>query len=191
VKIQLEVPEGEIGKSVVDILNGLNHDDKKELARQVMKDWLEKASGAGERALREKELVAEFKAGKESHYYAGKSDVDIRDSYSFKETMKNWRSSHEKMTEVVTREVAEFYKEQVRELVQRDPRAVAMVHEVAQLVKERLPQAVHDAQVAWFLQHMRGVLEGLGQATSQLGNFEEFKRTLTDRLGQVASRVGM
>lgn len=189
-KVQLEIPEGEVGKSVVDILGSLSYDDKKELARQVMKEWLEKASGNSEMALRVKELLVEIRAKKDS-YYTAKSDDDIKDSYAFKEALRSWKSSHEKMTEEVTRAVADFYKEQVREVVQRDPRTVAMAHEVAQLVKEQLPKAVHDAMVAWFLKHSGGVLEGLGNATALLGNLDEFKRDMTNRLGQVAQRVGM
>ena len=188
-KIQLEVPEGEVGKSVLEIFNALGHAERRDLARQVMADWLKSAMSTNERALREKEVIEEIKK-KESHY-RDKCDADVRDGYRFKEIMQSWRSGHERLVKEVSDELVQHAKEQARDVVRNDPKVTALMHEVVQIVKDALPKMIHDAMMVWFLEHMATVLAGVAQSSSALGNLDEFKRGVSDRLGQVMQRLGM
>lgn len=185
-KIELEIPEGDVGKSVQEILKNLAWDQKRELCRQVMLEWLSSGIHQNERSLREKDLVEEIR--KSESYYYNRSDADIRDSYSFKEKMKVWRSSHEIFVQQTSEEAIRFYKEQVREVIERDPHIQAARHEVAQIVKENFPKMIHDALMEWFGSNISGIIQGATAGLRQIPDQQGFNNEIATRLSSVLQR---
>lgn len=185
-KVELEIPEGDIGKSVQDILKNLAWDQKRELCRQVMLDWLSSGIHVNERALREKEVVEEIR--KSETWYHGKSDADIRGSHSFTEKMRYWRSSHETFVKEISEETIRFYKEQVREVVERDPAIQVMRHEVAQIVKENFPKMIHDAVMEWFGENISQIIQGSMGALRQVPDGQGFHQDVASRLSAALQR---
>lgn len=185
-KVELEIPEGDIGKSVHDILKNLAWDQKRELCRQVMLDWISSNIHKNERELREKELVEEIR--KSETWYHGKSDKDIRDSHTFTEMMRTWRNSHEIFVKEISEETIRFYKEEVRKIVEHDPAIQAMRHEVAQIVKETFPKMVHDAILEWFGKGVGEVLQGAMGALRQVQDFHSFNQDVGSRLSAALQR---
>jgi len=185
-KIELEIPEGDVGKSVQEILKNLTWDQKKELSRQVMLEWLSSGIHVNERALKEREFIEEIR--KTSDYHHNKSDSDIRDSWQFKEGMKAWRSSHETFVKQVSEETARFYKEQVREVIERDPAILAVRHEVAQIVKENLPKMIHDALMEWFGANIGAIIQGATVGLRQIPDQQGFINDVASRLSAVLTK---
>jgi hypothetical protein len=184
-KIEIEVPEGEVGKSVQEILKSLDFSARRDLARQVMADYLRTALSKDERSIFEKELCQRLRQTQD--YYRNKDDGDIKNCYEFKDEMKRWKSSHERMVEDLTCEVVEHYKSQVSNVVQHEPKVQLILNEVLNIVRENLPKMIHDAVASWFLANIETILKGVGNASMALGNLDDFKKQVSDRL----SRVGL
>jgi hypothetical protein len=185
-KIEIEVPEGDVGKSVQEILKNLGWDQKRELCRQIMLEWLSSGIHVNERALHEKDLIEEIR--KTEDYYRNKSDADIRESYGFKEKMRSWRSSHEIFVQQTSEEAIRFYKEQVRDIVERDPAIKAMRHEVAQIVKESFPKMLHDAVMESFASNVAVIVQGAMGALRQIPDVQGFTTDVASRLSTALQR---
>jgi len=185
-KIEIEIPEGDVGKSVQDILKNLGWDQKRELCRQVMLEWLSSNIHKSERDLHEKEVIEDMR--KSETWYHGKTDKEIRDSHTFTERMRAWRSSHEIFVKETSEAAIRFYKEQVREVVERDPAIQAMRHEVAQIVKETFPKMMHDAILEWFGKSVGEVLQGAMGALRQVQDFPGFHQDVATRLSTALQR---
>lgn len=81
--------------------------------------------------------------------FSEESDDEIRRGWDFKQAMGDWKSTKETMIETITKEISAAYREEVRKVIENDPKIQAMKDEVVQIVRTTFPKAVHDAMVQW------------------------------------------
>jgi hypothetical protein len=185
-KIEIEVGEGNIGQSVQDILQTLGPDERKILASEVMAKWLADTLHSDERGVKESEVIARIQGENKSSQYSRNDTVaEIRGGYKFQDQMRGWKSSRDVLVEKVGAEVATYYKEQVKQLVEGDPTLLRMREEVGKIVVELFPKMVHDAVVAWFSGHIETVVQGAMRASTQLPEIAKFQEQVAQRLGQI------
>lgn len=183
-KISIEVDEGSVGKSIEDVLKGLTPEQKTGVAKEVMLRWLETNFQEKERSARESAVVQEIQS--KVSYYGSKNDSDIRNSWDFREAMKDWRSSGDLLVQTIAKDVIQDYKALVHDLIDKDPSFQAMREDVLKIIRESFPKMVHDAMVAWFAGHMGKMMEGVQQALAHLPQIDQFQQQVADRLNQIA-----
>src|SRR5262245_41369014 len=181
-KISIDVDEGMVGKSVEDILKGLNPDQRTRIAQEIMKEWLATTFQDSERAVKEKQVIDQLRKDDRWNSYKDKSDNQIRSDYSMSRAMEGWKSTREIMIETITREVTKTYQDYVKELIATDPSLVVMKNEVAKVVTESFPKMVHDAMIAWFAKQIGTVMEGVNTSMAQIPQLAKFQEELANRL---------
>jgi hypothetical protein len=185
-KIEIEIGDGNVGQSVQEILATLGSDDRKALAREVITKWLADTLHTNEREVKESEVIAKIQTNNQSSSYKRDETVsEIRTSYAFRELMNTWKSSRDIMVGQIGAEVANYYKEQVKAVVEGDPTLQRMREEVGKLVVELFPKMVHDAVTAWFGIHIETIVRGAMQASIQLPEISKFQEQVAQRLGQI------
>lgn len=185
-KIEIEIAGGTIGQSVQEILATLGPDDRKALAREVIAKWLADTLHTNEREVKENEVVAMIQRENQSSHYERKETVgQTRGGYKFQEQMRGWKSSRDVLVEKVGAEITNYYKEQVKAVVEGDPTLQRMRDEVGKLVVELFPKMVHDAVTAWFGIHIETIVRGAMQASLQLPEISKFQEQVAQRLGQI------
>lgn len=182
-KLELEVDEGSVGKTVEEILKSLTPEKKLEVAREVAKEWLANNIHKNERQLHEKTVIDKIR---QENYWRDKPENDIRNSHAFDSGMREFQSSRDIMVKAISQEVTNYYKELVRELVEKDPVFLAMREEVGKVVKESFPKMVHDALLHWFAGQMNVVMGDAQSALRQIPQLTEFQNKLAERLQQIS-----
>lgn len=185
-KIEIEIGEGQVGQSVHEILATLGPDDRKAVAREVIIKWLADTLHTNEREVKESEVIARIQRDNQSSHYERNDTVgQIRGGYKFQEQMRGWKSSRDVLVEKVGAEITDYYKEQVKAVVEGDPTLQRMREEVGKLVVELFPKMVHDAVTAWFGIHIETIVRGAMQASLQLPEITKFQEQVAQRLGQI------
>jgi len=183
-KIEIEIGEGNVGKSVEDILATLGPEERKAMAKEVMVKWLADTLHLNEREIKEREVVARLQAeNQSSSYIREETPGQIRSGYKFQDAMRGWKSSRDVLVDKVGAEITRYYQEQVKALVEGDPTLQGMREKIGQIVVEQFPKMVHDALIAWFTSHMQTVLEGAVKASLQIPDIQKFQQDLVQRLG--------
>lgn len=182
-KVQIDVDEGAVGKTVEEILKNLPAEKQQELAREVMKEWLAENIHKNERGLHEKEVLAKLR---QDPYWGSKSEEAIRASHSFETAMREFRSSRDIMVKAISDQVITYYKEMVKDLVEKDPVLAAMREQVASVVRESYPKMVHDALLHWFSGRMNAVMDETQNALRQIPDITSFQNKLAERLEQIS-----
>jgi len=187
-KIELDVNPADLTKSLAEILGSLKPEERAAIAKETMEKWLREPYDA-ERQAREAMCVEAIKAEQKGGGYRSESDSEIRSGYRFREMMRDFRSTKETMVREITGAVIEAYKANVKHVVESDPKIQAMKDEVIQVIKEKFPQSVHDAMVAW----MAGSMEQMFKSTMGIEHFakrvQDHQTHLHDRLSSVEARM--
>lgn len=186
-KIEINVGEESVGKSIQEVFAALTQEERKDLARQVMLQHLNTPQDA-ERTIFENQKAKEFVDPKS---YDMKTEADVRQSYKFREACRTFVSSKEVMVKEVSAAAIAHYKEVVRELVRNDPKVLAMKDEVIQIVRSTLPAVLHDCMVAMFGQAISAQLNSMWDVKSRLDQLALKETSVQERLAQVAQRVGL
>jgi hypothetical protein len=189
-KIELDVDPGQLGKSLTDILGALSADEKKALATRTMESWL-RAPEDVERITRDRwaiERVREETKG--NHYYKDQTDEQIRREHRYESMMRGWRSSKEEMVDGITRQVIEFYKAEVKQAVETDPRIQAMKAEVVKVMLETFPKLAYDAMVVHVASSFQKLMDDSQTLGAKMGSLEQHTQGITKRLLEIGSMVG-
>lgn len=185
-KISIDVDEGMVGKSVEDILQNVTPEQKNVIAQEIMKEWLKTTFVDHQRKVREQEVLKEVRNA--SSYNRTKTDAELLSDWSFQNAMKDWKSSKQVMIETITRQMADAYKEYVKDLVENDPAFKAMKEEVGKIVRESFPKMVHDAMIVWFSGQMEAVMQGVHAASVQIPQLTKFQEDMAKRLAEVSQQ---
>lgn len=182
-KLELEIDEGSVGKTVEEILKSLAPEKKLEVAREVMKEWIANNIHKNERELQAKAVIEKMR---QEGYWRDKSENDIRGSHQFDTAMREFRSSKDIMVKTISDEVTRYYERLVKELVEQDPVFLAMREEVGKVVRESFPKMVHDAMLHWFSGGMSEVMGNMRSALQQIPEMGAFQNKLAQRLEQIS-----
>lgn len=180
-KIELDVNAAELTKSLSEILSSLTPEQRVQIATETMQRWLREPYDA-ERQAREAMAVESVKQEMAKSGYRQETDSEIRNGYRFRQFMEGFKSTKEVMVKEITLAVIDAYKTEVKKVVESDPKIQAMKDEVVAILKEKFPEAVHDAMVTWMASSMENMFK------STMG-IERFAQRVQDHQNYIQSRI--
>ena len=163
-KIELNIDASNFGDTIVKVFENLSEEDKKQLAKEVMTKYLLEDYEA-ERLARYQEVIRMLREKGDSCYtnnadtYKNKTDIEIMETYQFKDKIKHLKTSREEMIKMITDTAMIHYKDLVTKSVQEDPQMIEVYEKVKAVMKESYPGYVHDAMVKAFTDHFKQSFE--------------------------------
>jgi len=177
-KIELNIDQTTLGPTIEDVFKTLSQEDKAALAKQVMLEFLNTPHN-GERKVHEAEVVKGIKL---DPYYRDWTEERIRSNYVFTEKMGQWQSTHNKMVRAISDAAVAEYRAQAKELVQNDEQLKQVAVVVMEEIRKDFPKFVHDAMMAYFVEQMNGMSQGLIKSLCQANNAESLTQQINQRL---------
>jgi len=172
-KIEIEVPDIELGQSVAAMVAQLSPDDQKELAREVIRGWLQ--SPDLERATREDEVAREIAANGRVYNLdaARKSDY-------FVQSMRGWRSTRERILLSIADSMNKAMVAAVVEWVRADETVAQVRAAAVASVRDTFPQIVLSVVTSWFLGGVEAMARGAKHIPSLRDHLAQIRGDLTD-----------
>ena len=124
--------------SVKEVFDSLSEEDKKEIAKEFIEKWISE-DHQYEKQVKEKEVIK--KIGNES-YYKDKSEEDIRNSYNFRNEMKEFTSMKDQMIKDISSEMLKQVNKSVNDTVRSDEYVNTLKSVVNDLLEDEFPSTV-------------------------------------------------
>jgi hypothetical protein len=165
-EITLKIEAHQLGETVEEVFKTLTDDQKRELAKEAVRKWLEEPL-SGERAAYEEKAIADLrKACIRIGYYSSDrnsndpkvTDDEIRGTPEFRSRMSEYRSTRERLVTSVCEQAVSHAKEYAIKAVSEDAKLRLVFDEVRKKIEEMFPQMVYGAMVRWFSENMREVV---------------------------------
>lgn len=153
-KITLDIDPNKISDSINDIMTSLDSDQKKELAKQVLVEWLQEPIGIESQIIFKEAYDRTKNSLQQRDYYRTYSDQDVFAHYDFKTNISKTMTSKEIMIANIRCSIMQFYREQVQELIRNDPIVREQLVETTKHIAEDFPKYVKHAMGQWFVQNM-------------------------------------
>lgn len=186
-KVEIEIEASQMGETVVELFNSITAEEKKQIAIDIMSDFLKNPYKRGAEENREKALTDILENGtswdKKTLSELGSRDEMLKHSLvtNKAEKMPNVKGQ---MIENVTDAVKKHLLEHVDIMVKSDPEVQEILKVTMEVIKKDLPKYMHDAMMAWFCSHMDMVASSASTALMQSTNAMNFASTVQQRLDQ-------
>jgi len=152
-KLELTIDATNIKETLGETFKSLTPEEKKELALKVLQGWLAEPYDVERQAWVQEKLV-EVRNGRYADDFKGKSDTYVMDHYGARDSFKNFVSSRELMINTITSEVTTHYKNEIKTMIESDPKIQAMKEVTMEEIRENFPKYSHDALMYWFSESM-------------------------------------
>jgi len=166
-QLTINVSGADFGVELSEILSTLSHEEKKELAKEVLIKALSEVTDT-QRSIEEKETRVFQKIRSDYHSDKSKSDAELRDHYKYKELMSNMKSAKELAVKLIVDAASESFKESVRNYVDTDPKIQELRDQCNEEIKIRFPAMVQNAMVNYFASNMHMISSELMGFRSEL-----------------------
>jgi predicted DNA-binding ArsR family transcriptional regulator len=192
-QVTLNIESGQLGDTVVDLFKSLDQNQRKEIATQILTEWIRNPDVIESKAEEEKAL--QYVKNKASSWdISNKSDEELKRLIEYRDYFRKNPSSKQQMIGQVKKEITEFYQAEVHKLVREDPTTRKMVEAVSEIVKDTMPKLVHDAMVLWTAANLdkaiNATIGGLMQMTTYDGNGNQVTMpTLNNSVGDKLQKV--
>jgi uncharacterized protein YecT (DUF1311 family) len=178
-QITLNIEANQLGDTVLDLFKNLTEEQKKEIATEILTNWLKNPRDIELKA-NTKEIVE--KVRKKNWQMKELSYDEIIKSAFFEEESKKFKTSKNKMVEEIVEKTLDFYKEEIKDMVEKDEMINKVKNEVLSHIKDNFRTYVHDAMIAWFCQGMNQVTQGVSQALHNSGSNMENVQAIIEHL---------
>ena len=162
-QITMNIEAAQVGDTIVATFNNLTQEQKLEIAKQVMLEWLKEPWDL-ERQSYEREVFRRLRADTGFRSNSGKTDDQLRQDYDYSNKMREFMSTREKMINTITTEVANHYRACVAEIIKNDPQIQEAKGIVLEAVKKIFPAAIHNALVKFFSDQMGAISDAAASA---------------------------
>lgn len=195
-KIEINIDQTNLSGTVEEVFRTLTDEQRTKIAESIMLQFLLEPHN-GERAAYVASLVASIQNDPHGDEYINRGRTsysrmtgdEIRTTDRFKRAMLEYKSTRDKMIELITGAAITTFRAKVTEFVQSDPQLQQVMATTLEHVRENFPKYTHDALMAWFVQGMSNMADGMNQALMQAGNAEHMTKHLTDRLRSTGVNV--
>ena len=141
-QVTLNIPINESTPSLEDILKELTQEDRKEIATKVYREWLTSKLPV-ERKMREKEVIRELLDKKDFNGNPKyKDEESARDSYYFRNKMKDYKSSKDRLIEEIMSEMKKNITSYVTEVIKEHPQKVKIQNDIETAIQNEFPAMV-------------------------------------------------
>jgi len=191
--VTLKIEAHQLGDTIVDMFKSLSAKQKKSLAVEVMRKWLEEPY-AEERRAYEESVLTDMRARDASLSSWGSdkraskaTDDEIRASSTYQGRMREYRSSREQMVSMIVEESVRTFKESVTQMVNEDEQLKESYERVRRLIEGKFPAMVQSAMTRWMCDTMQYAI--LNVPDQQL-NLETEMKGVKEALTQIQGQIG-
>jgi hypothetical protein len=160
-KITIDVNEDQVSGSIVNILNSLDTDGRKEIAKSVILNWLNEPFKI-ESQIIFNETLDEFRKKGLTRYSGGHmNDDELIKDYRFNGELSKKLSSKEIMIATIRKEALTIYRTHIKELIDNDQVMKDQLVEISKDISKDFPKYVQSAMSNWFLSHMQDMQQNI------------------------------
>jgi hypothetical protein len=165
-QVTLNIESGQLGDTVVELFQSLTLEQRQEVARDVLREWLREPYDVERKAFEEQV----------------RREEDPNRHWNIRERLANFRSTRETMVQEIIKQVIEYFQKTIAEEIQSDEQITKLRDELTAEVKSKFPDYVRNAVVSWFASHMESILSG---SLSALGSALDSKRQVENLMGRL------
>lgn len=186
-KIELNIDNANAG-TVEEVFKSLTPEQRVIIAESIMRQFLLEPHNGERLAFRNSEIARLGKYGGSdwidgcSRSYTSMTPEQITRSEKFKEAMKNYKSTRDTMLEEITKTAVTAYRAKVEEFVKTDPQLQEVMKLTLEAIRADFPKFAHDALMAWFVQNMQAMGDGMLKALFLAENSNQFAERITKQL---------
>lgn len=147
VTVEVEIDDAAVAVSVQEIVAHLTPEQQLSIARDVMLQWFAQPFDA-DRKNYEREVIERIKADKGNYNLASKADAEIRESWQFREKVRDFRSLREKIVDAASKAMTDALGKAAQEVVRTDPTVKRMVDAGVVAAVAAFPAMVQSAMIA-------------------------------------------
>lgn len=195
-KIEINIDAHDLDGTIVGVFNSLTEEEKKDMAKEAMKKWLDEPHRIEEQAkynLLLPEFKERYKNSGETIYVNGWrkvhecTDDQIIKTSEFQKLVANFKSSKDEMIAAITKETIDHYRFMATEMVKTDPQLQKIMQQTLEGIKQDFPKFIHDAMLYWFTQNMQAMMNASASALAQSSQSMEISNKL---FNEITGRTG-
>lgn len=196
-RIEINIDQTNLAGTVEEVFRSLTLEQRIKISESIMLQFLVEPHN-GERAAHEASFIARLKENHDDAYighsynrkrYCDMTEDEVRSTSRFKDGVKDYKSTRDKMIEEITSAAIQTFRASVTEFVKSDPQLQQVMATTLEHIRENFPKYTHDAMMAWFIEGMRDMTRGMQQALTQAGTAEGMTKSLVDRLRSTGLQV--
>ena len=177
-QITINIEPGQMGETVLDIFQNLNSDEKRELAMQIMREWLQSPEFFETRNY-EQIVIDEYRkglikpySGRYERFYEDTPEEVIRMDYNFRKELEKYRTSKQDMVATIKEEITKYYKEQISSEIRHDQQIKKIKDDIIDDIKDNFPSIAQHAMVATIAAEFSNHSYNLGNAMHRIIQLE-------------------
>ena len=181
-EVKLNIEGSDMSMQLTDILSKMSEIDKRDLAKELLTNWLREPVTHERKVFEEKLLDNLEEEQEKNNAYNKQSREKLKDSYDFRERSRGFKSIKEQMVGIIVEEAIKYYKDQITELIKNDSQMNEIFEMTKDTIKENYPKYVHDAMVYFLAGNMdsikTGVQKGVMQAHQNQAQIDGIKQQI-------------
>jgi hypothetical protein len=178
-KIELNIEPSQIGETVIDVFKTLTPEDKKEMAIQIMREWLKEPS-LFESCNFEQQLIHEYRTGirKPNSTYdkfdENTPESTIRNDYYFKKSVEEYKTSKQGLVEATKREMLVYYNEEIAKELKLDVTINKIKEETYKELTANFPRIITEVLIMAFSSNLANMQHQIQDMTMKSYNVNSF-----------------
>lgn len=184
-KVEVNLEGTQVAGTIDEMFKAMTPEQKGELTKSITAEFFKGLYDIpAHRAAFLEEKFKEKKAKDEYSYrnITSVAELQKKEEYRFKELNDGYETPQVKLIREVTKDVIQGVKYQVTKDLETDETFKKIVVEVGAHIKENMAAWVHDSMVAYFMQHMSNMSQGISQALMKSNNADENMKRIANKL---------
>lgn len=185
-ELKITISEADFGAELKDILDSLSHEEKKEIAKEVMLKQLMEVTDT-QRTLREKEERV-FEKVKQSLYGYDKDKYktpeQLRTHYKYHELMRDTKSAKEMAVKVIINSAVSAFREHATKMIQEDEGLKKIWMAASAEIRADFPKYIQSAMTYYFASQLQNMQGSIMDASQQSMNTQFSIQQIQSRLQQ-------
>lgn len=185
INVTLELPLDGSSPNLKEIVESLSVEDKKEIAHEVIKEWLMNDFPM-EKKHKEDQVVKNLrsKSGYGGYKNSDKTDEEIKGTYEFKKAMKDFKSTREILIEDTLKEMKGEIREYVLDQIKGHEQTEIIQKAISEAVKEDFPELI----MRLFASH---VMEDFSNKMMNVNRFDIFEDNVRNSLDNIYNKLNI
>jgi uncharacterized protein YpuA (DUF1002 family) len=163
-----------------DLINTLSPEEKKDLAKQVLYEWL-KDPHSVEMQVADQKALEFVRANLSSYDNKNQSPEELRKHYRYKDFMNSYTSDKIEMVKRITQEAIQHFEELVAKKVKEDEGLKEVYKEVEAHIALAFPGMVEQAMQSFFINSFRHQMDLSMVVQNQQYTIQDLRERLQSR----------
>jgi hypothetical protein len=180
-QITMNIDASQMSENLVDILKTLTENQRKEIAKETLLAWLKEPNDK-EHSAYSREIINTIRADRWNEKYKTCSDLEIMETYDYKQKIKNFPTTKEIMVKTITQETIKFYQEEISKFIKKDETVRTILEITLAKIKDDFPKYIHDTLVHHFATELSALGPKIASAVFQVTRNSETIEQLQQNL---------